>query len=682
MESGLAAKKEAHLNQVYLGDNLPILQRMPPDSVDLIYIDPPFNTGKIQAKTRLRTVRDPQGDRTGFQGLRYRTERGDTTSYADAFDDYLAFLEPRLREGYRVLKPTGAFYFHIDYREVHYCKVLLDGIFGRECFLNEIIWAYDYGGRSRKRWPAKHDNILLYVKDPEHYTFNVDEIDRIPYMAPGLAGPEKTAEGKLPTDTWWHTIVPPGGKESTGYATQKPLAVLKRIVTASSNPGDMVLDFFAGSGTTGVAAAELGRQFILIDSNKEAMDVMKQRLARYKPEITMVPSTTAEFASIPSTPLSERVHVIIAAVWDYEDSALKRLRGPAKDVAMVRQLFSKDSKMGMFPQTQIKVLENPTFEDLNAVFTNYVLDCSAIGNILIFYFSGHGTTLGNNQFGFCLKNTRFRQDDGCIQSSALNFDVIFRTLTDAHVYPVFIIDACNSGKAGQFDPTTLIDGMDKQIQSTGVTSFGLLCACGPEGLAEDTANGGAFTKSLFEAASTGLTDKTHRGQQYLKLSDLVKPIQDRFEIAGLPLPKLHLGQNLPEFPLVRNVAYQPSSLTLTSLRQILGLLWNDGHPRSVIPTDILKECGPGAYANHNKLSLKPWNLVEDTEDTKHRRLTERGKQFMKGQLKVPRKIQYDPVTASWHASENAQEVGYAEMQAPKAPASKTIGRGPKPAKKR
>jgi site-specific DNA-methyltransferase (adenine-specific) len=266
-------------HRVYLADNLDLLRSLPNGSADLIYVDPPFNTGKIQRKTRLRTTIDPDGDRTGFGGRRYATERGASTAYDDSFDDYLAFLEPRLREAHRVLAREGAIYLHLDYREVHYCKVLMDQIFGRASFLNEIVWAYDYGGRPKYRWPAKHDTILYYVKDPKHYTFNREAIDRIPYMAPGLVGKEKAARGKLPTDTWWQTIVPPGGKESTGYATQKPLPILRRIITASSNPGDLVLDFFAGSGTTGVAAAELGRRFLLVDDNPQALDTMRSRLA-------------------------------------------------------------------------------------------------------------------------------------------------------------------------------------------------------------------------------------------------------------------------------------------------------------------------------------------------------------------------------------------------------------------
>lgn len=266
-------------NRIYFGDNLPILQSLPSETVDLIYIDPPFNTGKTQARTQIRTERSQNGDRVGFAGQRYQTVELGRRAYIDFFDDYLAFLEPRLSEARRLLKPHGSLYFHIDYREVHYCKVLLDALFGRECFLNEIIWAYDYGGRSRKKWPAKHDNILWYAKDAARYTFNVDEVERIPYMAPGLVGPEKAARGKLPTDTWWHTIVATNGAEKTGYPTQKPLGIISRVVKASSNPGDLVMDFFAGSGTLGECCLQLGRRFILIDNNPEAMEVMAKRFA-------------------------------------------------------------------------------------------------------------------------------------------------------------------------------------------------------------------------------------------------------------------------------------------------------------------------------------------------------------------------------------------------------------------
>lgn len=274
-------------NLIYFSDNLSVLSQMESTSAHLIYIDPPFNTGKKQSRTQIQTVRCENGDRTGFQGQRYRTRKIASRSFSDEFDDYLSFLEPRLREAKRILHPRGTLYFHIDYREVHYCKVLLDDVFGRENFLNEVIWAYDYGARTKKKWPPKHDNILVYVKDLHHYTFNTDEMERIPYMAPGLVGPEKAARGKLPTDTWWHTIVPTNGREKTGYPTQKPLGILKRIVQASSKAGDVVLDFFAGSGTTGEACLALGRHFILADSNPEAMKVMAHRF-RDVPDIKWI----------------------------------------------------------------------------------------------------------------------------------------------------------------------------------------------------------------------------------------------------------------------------------------------------------------------------------------------------------------------------------------------------------
>lgn len=272
-------------NRIVLGDNLPILRALPPESVQLIYIDPPFNTGRRQSLRRMRATADETGDRVGFQGRRYRTELADTeAAYADEFEDYLEFLRPRLNELYRVLATDGSLFFHIDARESHYCKVLLDTIFGRESFMNEIIWAYDFGGRSKSRWPAKHDAIFWYAKDPQRYTFRYDEIDRIPYLAPGLVGKEKAARGKTPTDVWWQTIVPTNGSERTGYPTQKPLAILERIVKVHSNPGDLVLDCFAGSGTTGDAAARNGRRFLLVDSNSEAVEVMSRRLAYAEPE--------------------------------------------------------------------------------------------------------------------------------------------------------------------------------------------------------------------------------------------------------------------------------------------------------------------------------------------------------------------------------------------------------------
>jgi site-specific DNA-methyltransferase (adenine-specific) len=267
---------------VLLGDNLPVLEALPVGRFDLIYMDPPFNTGSAQTRSSLAVTRDATaaglGSRTGFGGHRYRSERLTTLSYDDRFEDYLGFLEPRLRRARALLAPHGTLYFHIDYREAHYCKLLLDEIFGREAFLNELIWAYDYGAKPRRRWPAKHDTILVYVREPGNHHFDADAVEREPYMAPGLVGPEKAARGKRPTDVWFHTVVPTNGAEKTGYPTQKPEGVLRRIVAASSRPGGWCLDPFAGSGTLGAVCRQLGRRFVLIDASPTAVATIERRL--------------------------------------------------------------------------------------------------------------------------------------------------------------------------------------------------------------------------------------------------------------------------------------------------------------------------------------------------------------------------------------------------------------------
>jgi site-specific DNA-methyltransferase (adenine-specific) len=271
------------------GNNLDVLATLPDESVTLIYIDPPFNTGREQTRSKVTSVLaadDSTKGLVGFKGKSYERTRSDLMRYDDRFDDYWAFLEPRLREAWRLLADDGTLYLHLDYREAHYAKVMLDALFGRDSFINELIWAYDYGAKAKGRWPAKHDTILVYVKNPKNYYFNSEEVDREPYMAPGLVTPEKAAKGKLPTDVWWHTIVSPTGKEKTGYPTQKPEGILRRIIQASSREGDTVLDFFAGSGTTGAAALSLGRNVILVDQNPESLKVMRSRFSEYGNQVS------------------------------------------------------------------------------------------------------------------------------------------------------------------------------------------------------------------------------------------------------------------------------------------------------------------------------------------------------------------------------------------------------------
>jgi site-specific DNA-methyltransferase (adenine-specific) len=285
-----AERRKPETDEILLGDNLDLLANFADESFRLVYIDPPFNTGKRQNRKTLEVAPDQNGDRTGFAGRRYKTRLLTESSYLDAFDDYLAFLAPRFEEARRLLAKDGTFYFHIDYREAHYCKLLLDEIFGRDAFLNEIIWAYDYGARSKRRWPAKHDTILVYVKNPDGYYYDAEAVDREPYMAPGLVTAEKVAKGKLPTDVWWHTIVPTNGKEKTGYPSQKPEGIIRRMVQASTREGDWCLDFFAGSGTVGAVAKKLGRRYVLIDSNPEAIEVMRSRLGAAEPTVDATPA--------------------------------------------------------------------------------------------------------------------------------------------------------------------------------------------------------------------------------------------------------------------------------------------------------------------------------------------------------------------------------------------------------
>lgn len=280
-------------DRVVLGDALDVVPAYPDGSFTLVYLDPPFNTGRYQRRHATSAVPKADGPVMGFHGRTYERVRGDLMRFDDRFEDYWSFLEPRLIEAWRLLAADGTLYLHLDYRESHYAKVLLDALFGRESFLNEIVWAYDFGAKSKTRWPTKHDTILVYVKDPSRYWFDSEAVDREPYMAPGLVTPEKRERGKLPTDVWWHTIVSPTGREKTGYPTQKPEGVLRRIVQASSREGDWVLDFFAGSGTTGAVAQALGRRYVLVDDNPAAIDVMRKRLPGASFEVAGTPAAAA-----------------------------------------------------------------------------------------------------------------------------------------------------------------------------------------------------------------------------------------------------------------------------------------------------------------------------------------------------------------------------------------------------
>lgn len=268
------------MEQIIHGDNLIELPKLPEKFATLIYIDPPYNTGKTQKRDRISVIASEEGDRVGFGGKTFETTHIDSPTYEDTFEDFEGFLMPRIKESLRCLTNNGSILIHLDWREVHYIKVAMDKLLGRDHFINEIIWSYDFGGRSKKKWSNKHDTILWYALDPKNYIFNFEAMERIPYMAPGLVGAEKAERGKTPTDVLWNTIVPTQGTEKTGYPTQKPMKLLEMIFLVQSNPGDTILDYFCGSGTTGAVAKKNGRGYVLIDENEEAIKITTERLAK------------------------------------------------------------------------------------------------------------------------------------------------------------------------------------------------------------------------------------------------------------------------------------------------------------------------------------------------------------------------------------------------------------------
>jgi len=644
------------------GDNLVFLRQLDPGSVNLIYIDPPFNTGKRQTRRTVRARRTSECSApVGFGGARYERQVVARQSFADAFDDFGAFLLPRLEEAYRVLASDGSLFVHLDPRESHYAKIWLDQIFGRASFVNEIVWAYDFGGRSKKRWSSKHDVILWYAKDPENYTFDFDAMDRIPYMAPGLVGPEKAKRGKTPTDTWWHTIVPTSGREKTGYPTQKPLGIVERIVKVHSRPDDLVLDFFAGSGTLGEAACRHGRKAILVDIQKEAVHVMKQRLAFASPRVEVVGRQTAARASV-STPRRRgtsasdpvsipadggRVSVIAAAVEKYEH--LQPLPGAARDAALVRAMFETSDDLALYGSSTT-VLANPTADELRSAVLEYAATRSARGDVLVFYFSGHGCVVGETEFGFCTVDSKKSLDDAILPLSVVGFRDVVRTLAAVDVHPVFIVDACFSG-------AMITAAMQDSLHQNAGAAYAFLCSSYEATPSIDTSQGGVFTAALHDAARAGRSDPEGKRRPFLTLNDLSGPVQEALGRTGHPLSRCYLGPDLPPVPLVRNPAYKALRYTFSSyFNTLVDYLWNVGRPRSIKVKDIAEKVGNGAYGNHRKLSLPPWNLVEDGSKSGTRCLTTRGERYAQGKLAIPQVIEQDPETKVWHAAPESNRI--------------------------
>lgn len=280
------------MNQLLLGDNLQVLKTLPDESVDLIYLDPPF-----------------------FSNRNYEViwgDAGEVRSFNDRWSGdmmhYIGWLKERVQEMHRVLKPTGSLYLHCDWHADAYIRVhILDPIFGEKNFRNEIIWAYtNSGGRSKNGFAKKHDTIFWYSKLSKNFIFNSKDvlIERRAGKTSrgGIIGIDKDGrsfqeiksngkvyryfldEGKIPEDVWTIETMPPHGRERLGYPTQKPEALLERIIKASSNEGDVVLDPFVGGGTTVAVAEKLNRKWIGIDQSVQAIKVSQERIAKIKNE--------------------------------------------------------------------------------------------------------------------------------------------------------------------------------------------------------------------------------------------------------------------------------------------------------------------------------------------------------------------------------------------------------------
>lgn len=286
---------------IFEGDNLPVLRGMETASVDLIYLDPPFNSNRtyetpIGSEVAGATFRDPwsldnldqkwHNDIADQNLTLYRAIEVSEHTHSASMKAYLIMIAVRIIEMKRILKPTGSIYLHCDPTVSHYLKMIMDGIFGVENFKNEIVWHYTGGGRSKTSFSRKHDIIFFYTRSKSDHCFNVDSI-RVPYKETSgyaksgiiskvgkryLPNPKGTPVG----DVWDISII--NSKERLGYPTQKPLVLLERIVAASSNQGDLVLDPFCGCATTCVAAENLGRHWIGIDISPKAVELVRERL--------------------------------------------------------------------------------------------------------------------------------------------------------------------------------------------------------------------------------------------------------------------------------------------------------------------------------------------------------------------------------------------------------------------
>jgi hypothetical protein len=343
-----------------------------------------------------------------------------------------------------------------------------------------------------------------------------------------------------------------------------------------------------------------------------------------------------------------RTSVLLIGVAVYDQ--LPNLVGPSSDMEMMAQLFLEDGDVALYAKERVRELENPSAQEFRDTIIDYCQSRSARGDILILYFTGHGCAIGGSSFAFCLRDARVGfEGTGILPLSVVSLDHVVQTITSYDIHPVFIIDACFSGTTAPLGYAALTSTMDVTLRSTSADAFGLLASSSPFSPSLDTPDGGAFTQALFSVVMRGLHGESGRRMPFLTLDQLAGPLQGELTEQGHPLSRLYVGRDLPLLPIARNTTFRPHPERFTPyMTALVNLLWNSASPRDVEVSQFAS-IGQGAYANHSKLSLQPWRLLEDVGSNAVRRLTSRGRQFARGKLTIPRVITRDPFTDEWAA---------------------------------
>lgn len=361
--------------------------------------------------------------------------------------------------------------------------------------------------------------------------------------------------------------------------------------------------------------------------------------------------------------LISRTSIIAVGVSNYS-APLNYLHGPISDVRRLENLLVKNKNTAIFSNQQFHKIENPSSNELKEKINEYVLSRSADSDILIFYFSGHGIALNNYDFGFCTSDTIiYSKTNTPMPFSLLKYSELITSLYAASIIPVIIIDACYSGAAGRALNIPLVDqtyNLNQTIHNFNAGQYCLLCSSSYDQFSreDNRERGGLFSNVLYSISENGITPNKEIGE-YLDIKSIYLKIRELISLETHEMtPRLFMGETLPTFPLLKNKKFRHRRISLSpTYVRILKELWNGGNCRTLLPTEIGNLCGNGAYCNHNKLSFQDWNLVETDPDSRGRRLNNRGILFMKGELRVPKTLLFNPNTKELIPADTKNFVG-------------------------